>query len=118
MRMRFLAFCAISFFFIGIMLAGSGSGYARSAMSPRHSGIEPPGGPKQLDVITGRSPGRTAEGGMGYSDAYGNTLTDRMPEEKKPRKRPRPGAYGGEPMHAAELPEPAREKTPPVWSFK
>lgn len=91
---------------------------AKSAMSPRHSGTEPPGGPRQLDVLPGNSPGRTAEGGMGYSDAYGNTLTDRMPEERKPRHRPRPGAYGGRPAASQELPEAARENGPPVWKFK
>lgn len=102
-----------------IALASAQSVGARSASSPRHSGLEPPGGPRQLDVLPGNSPGRTAEGGMGYTDAYGNTLTDRLPEERKPRQRLRPGAYGGARQeHPTALPEPAAEKGAPVWSFK
>lgn len=101
-----------------LFAAGASEVLARSAQSPRHSGLEPPGGPRQLDVLPGGGPGRTAEGGMGYTDAYGNTLTDKMPEQRKPRHRPRPGAYGAPKSAPAELPEPAREKSPPVWSFK
>lgn len=100
------------------LLCGIQDGFARSAMSPRHSGTEPPGGPRQLDVLPGNSPGRTAEGGMGYTDAYGNTLTDRMPEERKPRHRPRPGAYGGQRAPEASLPDAPVETGPPVWKFK
>lgn len=93
---------------------------ARSAQSPRHSGLEPPGGPRQLESMPGQSPSRTAEGGMGYTDAYGNTLDDRPAAEKAPRKRPRAGAYGGygQSAKARPLPDPAAQDSPPVWSFK
>lgn len=108
-----ITFCAIFFGWPFLY----DDGYCKSALSPRHSGLEPPGGPRPLDGIPGNSPGRTAEGGMGYSDAYGNTLTDKMPAEKKPRKRPRAGAYGGVKPEAT-LPEPAGAPSKPVWSFK
>lgn len=98
-------------------LFGAESAFARSALAPRHSGIEPPGGPRQLDTLPGNSPGRTAEGGMGYMDAYGRTLTDKIPEENKPRRRLRVGAYGS---RAAEKPSPVLpdRSAPPVWTFK
>ena len=93
---------------------------ARSALSPRHSGMDPPGGPRTSEVMPGNSPTRTAEGGMGYTDAYGNTLDDVPPPEKEPRKRPRAGAYGGygEKAEARPLPDPGAADSPPVWSFK
>lgn len=93
---------------------------ARSALSPRHSGLEPPGGPRTSEVMPGNAPTRTAEGGMGYTDAYGNTVDDVPVPEKTPRKRPRAGAYGGygEKAEARPLPDPGAADTPPVWSFK
>lgn len=99
------------------LIFGAGLAFGRSALSPRHSGIEPPGGPRQLDVLPGNSPGRTAEGGMGYMDAYGRTLTDKIPEEKKPQRRLRGGAYGNQSMNTppAALPD---INSPPVWTFK
>ena len=94
---------------------------AASALSPRHSGLEPPGGPKPLECLPPASaPSRTAEGGMGYTDAYGNTIEDRPPEEKAPRKRPRPGAYGsyGSSTDSRPLPDPDATPETPAWSFK
>ena len=94
---------------------------ARSAMSPRHPGMEPPGGPRTSDVMPGGGPTRTAEGGMGYTDAYGNTLDDLPPPEKTPRQRPRAGAYGGYGAAAGAerpLPDPGAPAGPPVWSFR
>lgn len=94
---------------------------AASALSPRHSGLEPPGGPKPLEGLPPASaPSRTAEGGMGYTDAYGNTIEDRPSEEKAPRKRPRPGAYGtyGAGAPARPLPNPDAGPETPAWSFK
>lgn len=89
-------------------------------MNPRHSGLEPPGGPRQLEAMPGNSPTRTAEGGMGYTDAYGNTLDDRQAPEKAQRQRPRAGAYGGygKSAKARPLPDPDAQNAPPVWSFK
>lgn len=79
--------------------------------------MEAPGGPRQLDNMPIAGPSRTPEGGMGYTDAYGNSLTDRAPAERKRRPRLRPGAHGKK-EHVAELPDidPARQT--PVWSFR
>lgn len=92
---------------------------ARSALSPRHTGMDPPGGPRTSEVMPGHGPTRTAEGGVGYTDAYGNTLDDVPPPEKEPRKRPRQGAYGGYGVKpdARPLPDPGAADSPPVWSF-
>lgn len=105
--------CAVTFLWLA-------PAQARSALSPRHSGMEPPGGPRPLEAMPGNAPSRTAEGGMGYTDAYGNTLDERQPPEKTPRKRPRAGAYGGYGGKAEvpPLPDPAAENQPPVWTFK
>lgn len=56
---------------------------------------------------------------MGYTDAYGNTMEDRQPEEKKPRQRARPGAYGGygQKDEKASLPDPKKPEKP-LWSFQ
>lgn len=108
-----LVCCAVSVLWLAPALA-------RSALSPRHSGMEPPGGPRRLEAMPGNAPSRTAEGGMGYTDAYGNTLDERQPPEKTPRKRPRAGAYGGygEKAEVPPLPDPAAENQPPVWTFR
>ena len=108
-----LLLCAFAALWVGPVLA-------RSALSPRHSGLEPPGGPRSSDVMPGNGPTRTAEGGMGYTDAYGNTLDDVPPPEKAPHKRPRAGAYGGYGAGAEErpLPDPGAPSGAPVWSFR
>ncbi|MBD5553675.1 MAG: hypothetical protein HDQ44_04990 [Desulfovibrio sp.] len=93
-----------------VILLLAGDIYGRSVMSPRRSGMDAPGGPRQMDILPGNSPGRTAEGGMGYTDAYGNTLTDKVPEEKV--KRPRKQAQ----RPPATLPEVSIGE--PVWTFK
>ena len=93
-----------------LILALPGAAMSRSAYSPRHSGMEAPGGPRQLDVLPGGGPSRTAEGGMGYTDAYGNTLTDKMPEEKATRRR---REAKREPGRIPDVPVGA-----PVWTFK
>ena len=97
----------------------AGTAGARSALSPRHTGMEPPGGPRTSEVMPGTGPTRTAEGGMGYTDAYGNTLDDQQPAEKAARQRPRAGAYGGYGAPAAErpVPDPGTASGTPVWSF-
>lgn len=95
--------------------------WAASALSPRHSGLEPPGGPKPLEGLpaAGAQSG-TTQGGGGYTDAYGNTVDDRPPEEKAPRQRPRPGAYGsyGSSADSRPLPDPTPRRETPAWSFK
>ena len=87
----------------------AGDAWAASALSPRHSGLEPPGGPKPMEGLPG----------MGYTDAYGRPLKDYGPEEVKPRKRPRGGAYGtyGR-KQSRPLPDPDAD-TPgkPAWDF-
>ena len=54
-----------------------------------------------------------------YTDAYGNTVTESQPEEKAPRRRPGPGAYGNRGMqeHDRPLPDPTPKDTTPAWSF-
>ena len=96
------------------------SALAASAYSPRNSGMDPPGEPKRIEALPSKSAGRTAEGGMGYTDAYGNTIDDRQPEEKPERKRPLPGAYGpgaGQ-TERYERPLPNPQNQTPAWSFK
>ena len=91
-----------------------------SSYSPPRTGLEPPGGPRKTEVLPGgRSIGRTAEGGMGYTDAYGNTITNRPLEETKAHPRLRPGAYGaayGKTQPERPLPDP--QDTTPAWNFK
>lgn len=97
----------------------AGMAWAKSASNARDSGLEPPGGPKPMEGLPGRNVSRTSEGGMGYTDAYGNTITDSQPEEKAPRRRPGPGAYGnrGPQEHDRPLPDPTPKDTTPAWSF-
>ena len=92
---------------------------AASAYSPRSSGMDMPGEAKRLETLPSKNAGRTAEGGMGYTDAYGNTVTEAQPEEKSPRRRPRPGAYGHRPMqeHDRPLPDPGKSDDAPAWNF-
>ena len=96
--------------------------HARSAFSSRHSGLEAPGEGRGADGMSalGMRAGRTAEGGMGYSDAYGNTLDDQPAEEKKPRKRVHPGAYGHNVTRreVRGLPDPDRHSGVPAWSYR
>ena len=50
------------------------SAQSASAYSARNSGMDPPGEPKRIGALPSKSAGRTAEGGMGYTDAYGITI--------------------------------------------
>ena len=98
----------------------AGEAVAASAYSPRNSGMDPPGEPKRIESLPSKSAGRTAEGGMGYTDAYGNTIDDRQPEEKPARQRAHPGAYGpgaGQ-SDRYERPLPNPQNQTPAWSFK
>ena len=96
------------------------SALAASAYSARNSGMDPPGEPKRIESLPSKSAGRTAEGGMGYTDAYGNTIDDRQPEEKPARQRPLPGAYGPGAGKSGpnERPLPNPQNQTPAWSFK
>ena len=96
------------------------SALAASAYSARNSGMDPPGEPKRIEALPSKSAGRTAEGGMGYTDAYGNTIDDRQPEEKPARQRPLPGAYGPGAGQSgrSERPLPNPQNQTPAWSFK
>jgi hypothetical protein len=91
---------------------------AASAYSPRHSGLEPPGGPRSSQNLPGKSASRTPQGGMGYTDAYGNTLDDVRPEENRPQRRLSPGAYGSHGEKEPERPLPEPQTPRPVWSFQ
>ena len=96
------------------------SAQAASAYSARNSGMDPPGEPKRIESLPSKSAGRTAEGGMGYTDAYGNTIDDRQPEEKPARQRAHPGAYGAGAGQSDryERPLPNPQNQTPAWSFK
>lgn len=101
-----------------LLLAFAQPGYSKSAFSPRHSGIEPPDAPRPMEGLPGNSPSRTAEGGMGYTDAYGNTVRrDEDIEEKKHRKRLIPGAYGNNQATVRPLPD-SVDNGPPLWKYK
>ena len=94
---------------------------ARSVYTPRDSGTEPPGGPRAPEGLPqSGSFGRTPEGGMGYTDAYGNTISN-VPPERKARRRLPQGAFGRyESRESSDrpLPDPMVRSAHPVWSFK
>ena len=108
----------LSCLLLAACLFPAGAAVAGSAYSPRHSGLEPPGGPRSLESLPGgRSAGRTDDGGMGYTDAYGRRLENRPPE-RKVRNRPSPGAYGGYGrQEEAVRPLPEVENPKPAWNF-
>lgn len=128
---RLLAFLPLCFVVLALLAAASfvpgspqwlaaPSALAASAYSARNSGMDPPGEPKRIEALPSKSAGRTAEGGMGYTDAYGNTIDDRQPEEKPARQRAHPGAYGpgaGQ-SERYERPLPNPQNQTPAWSFK
>lgn len=92
---------------------------ARSAFSPRHSGMEPPGGPRPLENMPARSLGLSPDGGRGHTDAYGNRVENRPPPEAKSRKRLREGAYGSSVKEekSSPLPDPGDTRSSPLWKF-
>lgn len=93
---------------------------AASALEPRRTGLEPPDSPRSLGLLPGGpQAGRTAEGGMGYTDAYGNTLTQPAPEaaaRRDRRQRARDEAAAAQARHSRPLPDPQQQT--PVWSFR
>lgn len=92
--------------------------FARSAFSPRHSGLEAPDERGHSVGVPGRPLSRTPMGGMGYTDAYGNGLDDQPAPEKPARKRLRPGAMQRvEKRPPAILPDPDRADAAPLWKF-
>ena len=81
---------------LGLGFALPGAALAASAFSARQSGLEPPGGPRSVETLPNQSAGRTAEGGMGYTDAYGNTVTPReAPQAPQPRRVRRGATQAG-----------------------
>lgn len=107
----------VLFFVVAALLLTPVASGARSAHSPRHSGLEPPGGPKKLDMLPGGAANHSLDGGLGYVDAYGNPLMEREKAKKPRRARPRPGAYGGygEKEKSRPLPDP---DAAPVWNYR
>ncbi len=96
---------------------------ARRSSAPPSSGLSPSDSTRELDGVIpgGRPMSRTAEGGMGFTDAYGNTIRDRPPEEPAPRRRLPAGAYGRygkDKNYDRPLPEPAADPARPAWSFQ
>ena len=74
MLARLILICGLSLFLSQPTLAGP-------IYTPRDSGTEAPGGPRApIGVPTPSNFGRTQEGGMGYTDAYGNTISGEIPE--------------------------------------
>ena len=108
-----------SFLPAGSRWAAVDAAWAASGYTPP-SGIDPPGGPKPMEGLPGKSAGRTAEGGMGYTDAYGNTIENRGQEEKPEHRRVRSGAYGpnAERNKHYQRPLPDPQNQTPAWSFK
>lgn len=93
--------------------------WAASAHSPRHTGLEPPGGPRPLEAIPGGGAGTGLNDGMRRRDAYGNEIGPYEEPEKKPRRRLRQGAYGGqrEAPQSNRLPDP-QGSGKPLWKFQ
>ncbi|MBO4369253.1 MAG: translation initiation factor IF-2 [Desulfovibrio sp.] len=111
--------CLFFLFFLGLLTEP----LAKTVYTPRDSGTNPPGGPRNPEGLpSSGSFGRTAEGGMGYTDAYGNTITNET-KEKTPHRRLPGGAYGRyemrDPKTALDrpLPDPDKGKAKPAWSF-
>lgn len=103
---------------LALPLMPTGTAEAGSAYNPRHSDLEPPGGPRASQIMPGQTGGRTDDGGMGHVDAYGRRLTDVPPPERKPRNRPGPGAYGGyDRDKEAVRPLPEVNAPKPAWNF-
>ncbi len=112
--MRLLVLCCLL-----LLFAQAPSAAAKSIYTPRDSGTEAPGGPRAPEGLpSSGSFGRTAEGGMGYTDAYGNSISNVRPEPKPHKRLPR-GAYGsyGQKREERPLPDPQRDRSP-VWSFR
>ncbi len=66
-----------------------------------------------------RSPSRTQEGGMGYTDAYGNTVSPEHREEKKAINRLRgAGDNASKKQEASGGSVLPMENRPPLWSFR
>ncbi|MBQ7738520.1 MAG: translation initiation factor IF-2 [Desulfovibrionaceae bacterium] len=114
MLARLILICGLSLFLSQPTLAGP-------IYTPRDSGTEAPGGPRApIGVPTPSNFGRTQEGGMGYTDAYGNTISGEIPETA-PKKRLPQGAYGryGKPdPDNRPLPDPAKGPSKPAWGFR
>lgn len=110
MMRRFLPFFL---FFLLVPLLAQG----RSALSPRHSGMEPPDAPKRGENMAGRPLSRTPSGGMGYTDAYGNPVEDGGPEENRKERRPKPEWMEKSGKSAARLPDSGLSSSP-LWKFQ
>lgn len=116
---------AVGVLFLGMALCPGflpDAAFAASAYSPRHSGLEAPGGPKPLEALPSRGDrSGTTPANSGYTDAYGNTVGDIPPEERPKPKRPSPGAYGAygkKSEYDQPLPDPSRRSSEPAWVYK
>ena len=105
-----------------LAFAGAGEALAKSAYSPRHSGLDAPGGPRPLEALPSRGDrSGTMPGNSGYTDAYGNTIDDVPPAEKPKARRPLPGAYGAygnKSEYDRPLPNPAAAGSKPAWTYQ
>lgn len=102
-----------------LLLSWQTEAYGRSALAPRHSGMEAPGEPRRLENMPGRSLGQNPDGGRGYIDAYGNRLENRPPAKAKGSGRPDSGASGptAEKELNRPLPDPDAGSSSPLWKF-
>lgn len=117
----FKPFCKISFCLLALLIFQfPQQSFGKSAFSPRHTGMEPPGEMKTPDNMPGRPLSRTAEGGRGYIDAYGNTVTPQEPREHSEKSRLRRGAYSNadSKKETATLPVPTKDISPKLWKFQ
>lgn len=106
-----------------VCLFWAGNLFAASAYSPRHSGLEPPGGPKSVGVMPGGPSTRMDDNSLGHTDAYGRPVSPGQDPENIKKNRLLPGAYGsygntGKNTDASYLPDMDAGKGNPVWSFR
>lgn len=121
-RQYLLAVCLLTLSLILFGGATLDTSLAASAYSPRHSGLEAPGGPRPIEGLPGRGDrSGTTPANSGYTDAYGNPVGDFSAEEKPKAKRPSPGAYGSygkKSEYDQPLPDPSRRSSSPAWVYK
>ncbi|MDR1856248.1 MAG: translation initiation factor IF-2 [Desulfovibrio sp.] len=108
----------LSALLIAFMALPPCASFAASALSPRHTGLEPLNrrSARETMATTKRDSGTQAE--KGHTDAYGNRVENRPPEEKEAKSRPSPGAYGQYGTSQSAPPLSIPDDQPPAWSFR
>ena len=82
--------------------------------------MEDVGGPRPIEGFPNTQHSGLEEPGQGRVDAYGRPIENRAPEEKAPKKRLSPGAYGqyDKKIDNHDIPDPNKGNQTPIWSFK